>query len=143
MTIPSKILIATDLQEGTNKAVEVGIQLARTLGAKVRLAHVLAVHGVQNLSALPPAVLADAEESAERRLRVRVSISGMTEGSIDSVVLRGAPTDTIVEGAAAFGADLVVIGSHHPRGLNHLLGSVAERVVRRSTCPVWVVRLDA
>ena len=47
----------------------------------------------------------------------------------------------IVEEAAAWGADLIVIGTHGRRGFEHLvLGSVAEGVVRRATVPVLLIR---
>ena len=47
----------------------------------------------------------------------------------------------ILEVAEAFQPDLIVIGSHGRSGLDHLLlGSVTERVLRRSTQPVLVVR---
>jgi nucleotide-binding universal stress UspA family protein len=46
----------------------------------------------------------------------------------------------IVETAARLTADLVVIGTHGLGGVDHLmLGSVAEKVLRKSLCPVLVV----
>jgi nucleotide-binding universal stress UspA family protein len=43
--------------------------------------------------------------------------------------------------AQEVGADLIVMGTHGRRGVNHLMvGSVAERVVRTAHCPVLTVR---
>ena len=51
-----------------------------------------------------------------------------------------APADGVLQCARDVGADLVVVGTHGRRGLDHLLlGSVARDVVRRSPTPVWVV----
>jgi len=54
------------------------------------------------------------------------------------------PAHAIVDSARAWGADLIVIGSHGRTGFDRLLlGSVAETVVRRAPCSVEVVRLPA
>lgn len=53
----------------------------------------------------------------------------------------GAPAEQLVQLASDLNADLVVVGTHGLSGLKRLvLGSVAERVVRLSRCPVWIVR---
>ena len=59
-------------------------------------------------------------------------------------VRRGSVADEIVQLAADFDADLVVVGSHGRRGIARLLlGSVAERVSHLARCPVWIVRPKA
>ena len=56
----------------------------------------------------------------------------------------GDPATTIIERATSGGYDLLVLGTHGRTGLSHLiLGSVAEKVVRRAPCPVLTVRADA
>jgi universal stress protein A len=53
----------------------------------------------------------------------------------------GDPATTIVEHAANGGYDLLVLGTHGRTGLSHaLMGSVAEKVVRRAPCAVLTVR---
>jgi nucleotide-binding universal stress UspA family protein len=53
----------------------------------------------------------------------------------------GVPDQVIVQEARKRKADLVVMGTHGRTGIPHLvLGSVAERVVRASSCPVLTVR---
>ena len=53
----------------------------------------------------------------------------------------GVPFVEIVRAARESGTDLIVMGSHGRTGLEHLLiGSVAERVVRKAPCSVLVVR---
>ena len=54
---------------------------------------------------------------------------------------RGAPFLEIIRYAKENDVDLIVLGTHGRSGLAHvLLGSVAERVVRKSPCPVLTVR---
>jgi universal stress protein A len=53
----------------------------------------------------------------------------------------GDPATSILEHAGNGGYDLLVLGTHGRTGLSHmLLGSVAEKVVRRARCPVLTVR---
>jgi nucleotide-binding universal stress UspA family protein len=54
------------------------------------------------------------------------------------IVGRGVP-DRVIEPAVAFGADVIVVGTHAPHGLERaLLGSVAERIVHGTSLPVLV-----
>ena len=54
----------------------------------------------------------------------------------------GEPTQQIMEAAPDY--DLIVMGTHGRTGLTHLmLGSIAEKVVRRATTPVLTVRTQA
>lgn len=55
----------------------------------------------------------------------------------------GVPWEAIVCVAGDEGAEMIVMGTHGRTGLDRLLlGSVAERVVRRAPCPVLTVRSD-
>ncbi|HEU4581413.1 MAG TPA: universal stress protein [Polyangiaceae bacterium] len=56
-------------------------------------------------------------------------------------VASGVPSERILALATAVDADLIVLGTHGRRGLGRmLLGSVAEEVVRRAPCGVFVIR---
>jgi nucleotide-binding universal stress UspA family protein len=62
--------------------------------------------------------------------------------SLDIEVQEGKPSAAILEFAQAFQPDLIVIGAHGRSRLDHLLiGSVAERVLRKATCHVLAVRM--
>ena len=55
-------------------------------------------------------------------------------------LLLGLPSQTILEAAKASSADLIVVGTLGSTGIEHmLLGSTAERVVQRATCPVLTI----
>ena len=59
----------------------------------------------------------------------------------ESAVLEGSPKRRIVEESKAWGADLIVVGSHGRRGLTrYLLGSVSEAVAMHAHCSVEVIR---
>jgi universal stress protein A len=61
-----------------------------------------------------------------------------------SKVRIGDVADTILDQAAEWGADLIVVGSHGHRSIHDfLLGSVAESVARRAECSVAIVRTAA
>jgi nucleotide-binding universal stress UspA family protein len=60
---------------------------------------------------------------------------------VQTLQVQGIPVSEIVREADAF--DLIVMGTHGHTGLSHvLLGSVAERVVRKAPCPVLTVRMN-
>jgi nucleotide-binding universal stress UspA family protein len=56
-------------------------------------------------------------------------------------LLAGDPAEAIIRTAEQEGVDIIVIGTHGRTGLTRLLmGSVAEAIVRRATCPVLTVK---
>lgn len=59
---------------------------------------------------------------------------------VGAKVLVGDPAECIVEQARAQGSDLIVMGTHGRRGLEHaIFGSVAEKVVKNSATPVLTI----
>lgn len=136
-----KILFAVDRDPVTARAAEVGVDLARQLGAEMAFVHV--IDTTTDISAetwTTTELLGVAEQQAEKlvaRYRQRLSL---TETATEFIVT-GSPADEIVAAAKDWKADVVVIGSHG-RGRVHsaLLGSVAEAVTRHAPCPVLVVR---
>ena len=65
-----------------------------------------------------------------------------TNINIGTFVVKGIPFVEIIKAAKDNQVDLIVMGTHGKTGLEHILiGSVAERVIQRSPCPVLSVRL--
>jgi nucleotide-binding universal stress UspA family protein len=63
-------------------------------------------------------------------------------GSVSVVVLEGKPVETIVEAAREQGTDLIAMATHGASGLAlWTMGSVAEGVMQRASCPVLLVRV--
>jgi nucleotide-binding universal stress UspA family protein len=93
---------------------------------------------------LPETYLNDLRESGRQALE-RVKLPGTSD---DVTVTRhleiGGPVETILRHAHVNANDLICIGTHGRSGLSRLaLGSVAERVVQRSKCPVLVAHAGA
>ena len=92
-----------------------------------------------------PMVMEEPLESEKRKQRVQNflhnKLSEMGYGGIHIKVTIGDPSTKIVDYAEEFKADLIVMPSHGRKGVSRfLLGSVAERVVRLSRCPVLILK---
>ncbi|HEX3697942.1 MAG TPA: universal stress protein [Polyangia bacterium] len=138
------ILIATDFSPCSQMAARLAAALARRLGAQLHLLHAFDPPHPE-LAALPSGsgwereMLAAAEQQMAADLQKLKSTGVTVSGSVEM----GSPAGVIVETARAVHADLIVVGTHGRKGLAHAyLGSVAERVVRTSVCPVLVTRQD-
>ena len=87
-----------------------------------------------------PAMVAHDEKAAEQEM-ARLKQEMLSDVEHETVIRIGNPADEIVKAEHDFGVDLVVMATHGRTGVSHLvLGSVAERVVRESICPVLTIR---
>lgn len=147
MTLPKRILIATDLSEASLEAVATGAALAKSFGADVLLVTVLdpvpyvASVDLEGGSATWVQFIDDAEASLKEQL-TKLRDEKLDPNTCDVAVIReSGAAHAITDFAKDRGADLIVVGSHGRTGFKRLLlGSVAEKVVRLATCPVFVVR---
>jgi nucleotide-binding universal stress UspA family protein len=63
------------------------------------------------------------------------------QGRIETVVSFGVPFVEIIKAARDYDIDLIIMGTRGRSGVSHMLiGSVAEKVVRKASCPVLTVR---
>jgi nucleotide-binding universal stress UspA family protein len=141
-TKPKKILVATDFSDGSDEALDHAIDYGQRTGASLDLFHVVEVPADGGLPFGPAyfedqsALIAFVEQELGKRAD-RVRAAGL---ACHTRMLEGHAAEEIVARAREIGADVVVVGTHGRRGLAHvLLGSVAERVVQRSGCPVLTV----
>ncbi len=141
-------LVTTDFSPQGDRAIGVAFRLASDHGARVTLCHVLdAVRPPNPIYAhtypaelFKPGIAKGAEENALRELGARVpqDAAGVQH---DCVISHGDPADEVVRHAEERGCDLILMATHGRTGIRHaLLGSVAEKVVRRARCSVMVVR---
>lgn len=64
--------------------------------------------------------------------------------SIEQQVLEGHPAEQIIDTASAWGADMILVGSHGRRGMSRfILGSVSTAVLTHAPCSVVILRLPA
>lgn len=138
------ILYPTDFSEGASSAFDVACLLARESCGQLVVLHVerppLATLG--GTPAVPPLRTEyDRETLWERLHRIQPLQAGL---SIEHHLEYGEPASVILAVARDVGADLIVMGTHGRTGLRHLLvGSVAEQVVRRASCPVLTLHTSA
>ncbi len=131
LTAVQRILWATDLSPVSEGAWRYALTLADVLAAEVILLHVV--------RPLEEHHLAHLERELERRQQAVETLGLRARRK----VLVGVPADVIVAEAQADQADLIVVGTHGRTGLLHvLLGSVAEAVIRKASCPVLAVQVQ-
>lgn len=140
------ILVPTDFSEHAETAIETAEVLAKPLGAKIHLLHVLhlPVQAVTpEMAVVPVGFWQDLRAHAERKLdasRKAIEKQGLV---CTTEILEDIPGFAIAAAAKRVNADLIVMGSRGLTGLKHaLLGSVAERTVRTAPCPVLTVKRD-
>jgi nucleotide-binding universal stress UspA family protein len=140
-----KILIAVDSSPVAAHAAEVGVELARSLGAEIAFIHAIApeVAVAPGSGASAAELMAFAQEEG-RRLVAGFRQRAPSQPVPLEFVPVGRPAAEIVQAARAWPADLIVIGSHGRGGVTRVvLGSVADGVLRHAPCPVVVVRIEA
>lgn len=82
-------------------------------------------------------------EEARRILRGVTDAAGNAGVHVETRIVTGIPYEDIVRVGTELPADLIIMGTHGRSGVSHLLlGSVAEKVVRRAPCPVLTVRQE-
>jgi nucleotide-binding universal stress UspA family protein len=140
------ILVGTDFSVCSARALSYAVSLAASQGARLHVAHVL-TEPVQPLDVVGAVPYVDNEtrkewERAARERLAREAKAAEKRGiATTHEVLWGRPSDALVEKASAMKCSLLVIGTHGRSALEQfLLGSTAERVVRRSPVPVLTVR---
>jgi nucleotide-binding universal stress UspA family protein len=136
-----RILLPTDGDPRTERAVEHALDLAGQYGADL---HVLSVVDDAALVSENAAVVAEALEQEGRNAVEDIAERAEAAGvAATGTVQHGRPHRTILDYTESNDVDLVVMGTHGRQGLDrYLLGSVAERVVRLSTVPVLTVRMS-
>ena len=138
------ILVPTDFSEPADAALAYAKLLATEFGSRLHLLHVIATPqvgwGAETTTFSWPTLLADLETDARAQLGRQIPSGDPLSGRVTLATAIGVPVEDILEYAAANAIDLVVMGTHGRGLVGHLfLGSVAERVVRRSPVPVLTV----
>jgi nucleotide-binding universal stress UspA family protein len=141
-----KILLPTDFSEYSEAAREYACSFVEKFRAELHLLHVLqdliAMSPEPGMSFPPPGdYMKDLEASAVQALAKRPGDALPGDYTVLRNVRHGSPFLEIIRYAKELDIDLIVMGTHGRTGLAHvLLGSVAEKVVRKAPCPVLTVR---
>ena len=139
-----KILAPTDFSKPSADALVVALDIA-VPGALVIVCHVVddlpLTYGYVGLAAPTPEIRSRMGLEAERELEKFLPAVSRKDITLERRVVHGTPFLEIVRLAREEGVDLIVMGTHGRTGLQQILiGSVAEKVVRKAPCPVLVVR---
>jgi nucleotide-binding universal stress UspA family protein len=125
------VLIGTTLNPAGDKLVASGVRLARSMGARVHLVHAYELPKAQ-----------DGLASVVERMDQQIARLGLRREEIAGTTLDlGAPHRVLLEAAGRGDVDLIVIGAvESEEAASRLIGSTADRVVRKADRPVLLVR---
>jgi nucleotide-binding universal stress UspA family protein len=132
------ILCATDFSAASRHPLKLAFKLAHDHDARVVLLHVVEPPFFGDEPLLLTTTLDKMRVEAESRLA-----STPRPGDIETqdVIAKGDPVTEILRAAAEERADCIVVGTHGRTGLARLvMGSVAENVIRRATCPALAAK---
>ncbi len=139
-----KILVPIDFSDQAEPVIEWAVHLAEEHSSQLVLMHAyhLPVEFQQMEGAyLPADFWTNVKSEAEKTLEDHAGKIREKGIPVETVVREGYPATAIEEEAERQQVDLIVIGTRGLSGLKHmLLGSVAERVVQKSPCPVLTVK---
>jgi len=132
-----RVLVAVDLSTATGRTLATGVALARALGARVRVLHVLEPIRYAYVVLRAPDVGALLERSRATLIRMAARVGVPAE---DTIVRRGGAADTIVAEADEWRADLIVVGSQGKGFVDRLLiGSTTESLLERLPASLLIV----
>ncbi|MBR9976808.1 MAG: universal stress protein [Bacteroidetes bacterium] len=141
----SRILVPIDFSEYSKKTFLYAIDFAKTFNAELLLVYVVepiiypADFGFGQVAL--PSMEKDMHERGREQLDILVE-KEVPEGVYARAIVRaGKPFVEIIQAAKDEKADLIIIATHGHSGIEHVLfGSTAEKVIRKSSCPVLSIR---
>jgi nucleotide-binding universal stress UspA family protein len=136
---PKTMVVPVDFSDDSIAALDMALDMAGS-PSDVHVVHVIPELNVAEAGVIWQEIDSSGRiQHAEEELRKKMSDGKYAEVQIEIEI--GNPGYRVADFAKRIGADLIVMPSHGRTGLAHmLLGSVAERVVRLSHCPVLVLR---
>lgn len=143
-----KYLVPVDFSKASDAAVDHAVKLAREHKGEVVLLHVIPTSALMMTGpdAASGTMIAEVERAqlgeAQKQMEKLVRRKKLKPGSFQPVIVKsGDPAQVIADRAKKMRAAMIVMGSHGRTGLKRLvLGSVAERTLRYSRCPVLIVK---
>jgi len=148
MSDPKSILVPTDFSTYSDAALKKAVELAEKFNSKIYLLHVIdkAIQQCAVDYCITTDVVKQLEEqslktSNDNLKKEADAISGAKKLDVVFDVQKGHPAEVILKEQQDKGIDLIVIASHGKSGLlKNLIGSVANKVIKGSKCPVMVVK---
>jgi len=141
-----QVMVPTDFSEASECALKYGRAFAASFGASLHVVHVVEDFvawswAADTYVATLPRIREEVEAEAVARLGQLIPPAEAERLQAKVALLAGNPFVEIVRYAREHDIDLIVMGTHGRGPVAHaLIGSVAERVVRKAHCPVLTVR---
>ncbi|RQR58854.1 universal stress protein [Burkholderia sp. Bp9126] len=141
-----RILVAVDGSDTSRHAFDAALALAQSHGAELQPFYVVENAAIYyNVPGYDPSLLRDqlleqGNDLAKEFTQSMQAIGVKGEARLGEATSIADVASLILEAATAFGADLLVLGTHGRRGFRRLvLGSIAEQCVRHASLPVLLI----
>jgi nucleotide-binding universal stress UspA family protein len=135
-----KVLIAVDDSPAAEKIATIGFQLSKQLDAEISLLSVVDTTFLLTDGVVTPKGLAETVKAEFKKAHQLLIEKVFRDRKVWSFVEEGKPHEKILSVADDWDADLIVLGTHGRTGLARALtGSVAEKVIRHSLKPIFVI----
>jgi nucleotide-binding universal stress UspA family protein len=147
------VLIALDYDPTAQKVAELGFSLAKLMGAKITLLHVVTDPLYYSSADYSPImgfmgyietgqIQLDSVEGLKQASHyfLEKSKHHLGQESIQTIVKEGDIAESILKTALEINADIIVMGSHSRKWLeNIVMGSVAEKVLHNTRVPMFII----
>lgn len=137
-------MVAVDFSDCSLAALKRAADLAQSRQGELLVVNALPTMPVEHKYTSDAANAADKERIAERLEALATQTrADYPDLKIASEVIGGAPVDALINEAKTRDIHFIVVGTHGRTGISHLvLGSVAEQIARKATCPVLIVKAE-
>ncbi len=134
-----KILVATDFTKAADNALKMAIDVAKTFNSEIILTHV--IPGIFAFKKSSEAVRDAADDNLEKR---RIEIVNNKVKVNSAHLVYGSAFDNIIKFADFHDVNLIIMGSGEKEKGDHFkLGINAQKMIRKSNKPVWIVKQNA
>src|SRR5271154_2883585 len=136
----SRILCPVDFDDNSMKALDTAANLARENNGTVFVLHVVPM--IIAPTGMPVYVdLYKGQEETARAKLLEIAHKRLAGHKYEILIHTGEPAGTVLNVGKTTNADVIIMATHGRRGFKRFfLGSIAELVLRESTCPVMTVR---
>ncbi|WP_291246736.1 universal stress protein [Flavobacterium sp.] len=139
-----KIVIAVDNDPTSEKIALNGFQLGLQLNAEMALLSVVDLTMLITESDVIPKEFADITINDYKKNQQILVDTVFKDYKVRTYVEEGIPHEVILNVAKEWDADIIVLGTHGRTGFSHLImGSVAEKVIRHSEIPVFIIPIKS
>lgn len=139
-----RLLTPIDFSESSKQAVHYAVEFARSFKAEIHLLNIIepVMYPAEMFGQVGMVDVESVMEKSANEEMQAWKASLIPEGvAMVAATQHGRPFAEIISYATEHEIDLIIIGTHGRSGIDHfLLGSTAEKVIRKAPCPVLTVR---